>query len=310
MIGFGTWGLSGKDYGYISKKDASELLLLALRNGINFFDTAPLYGNGKVEKIIGNILTKDKKLRKKITICTKFGLLPHSSKKLKHNFETNNIDKSLKKSLGNLKTDYIDIYLMHSPNLSLIDINKVKNHLKKIQKKKMVKHFGISLKNPSDVFLLKDLKFFKYFEFNFNLLDQRAAQQKVFSYLRKNKKKIICRTPLCFGFLTDNLIDKKSLEKQDHRKKFWSIKQFAKWNTYKFLFNDFKKKYKINSLSVFSILFCLSYKFDYVIPGIMSKNQIVENLSATKARKINKSDLHKILKIYSKKEKKIFIKNF
>ena len=83
MIGFGTWGLSGKDYGFISAKKSKNLILKSVNSGIKFFDTAPLYGNGKVEKILGEAIKENKGLRKKITICTKFGLLPHKNHNLK-----------------------------------------------------------------------------------------------------------------------------------------------------------------------------------------------------------------------------------
>ena len=131
MIGFGTWGLSGKDYGFISQKKSEKLILKSISCGVNFFDTAPLYGNGKVEKILGKIITRDKKLRKKIIICTKFGLLPHKTNKLKHNFKISHIKKELSQSLKNLKTNYIDIYLMHSPNLENVD-KKTPKSLRKV----------------------------------------------------------------------------------------------------------------------------------------------------------------------------------
>ena len=63
MIGFGTWGLSGKDYGFISAKKFKNLILKSVNSGIKFFDTAPLYGNGKVEKILGEAIKENKGLR-------------------------------------------------------------------------------------------------------------------------------------------------------------------------------------------------------------------------------------------------------
>ena len=55
-IGFGTWGFSNDSYGKISKSKANELLFYAYKRGINFIDTAPSYGNGRAEKIIGMFL--------------------------------------------------------------------------------------------------------------------------------------------------------------------------------------------------------------------------------------------------------------
>lgn len=308
MIGFGTWGLSGKDYGFISAKKSKNLILKSVNSGIKFFDTAPLYGNGKVEKILGEAIKENKGLRKKITICTKFGLLPHKNHNLKHDFSYNHVKKEISKSLKNLNSNYIDIYLMHSPNLDELNIKKILIILNKLKRSKKIKYFGISLKDPSDIFKLKNLKLFDYFEMNFNLLDQRAAKFKIIEFLKKKEKKIICRTPLCFGFLSDGLIIKNKLNRNDHRRKFWPKTQFDRWNENKNLFNYYKKKYRINKLSIFAILFCLSYKFDYVIPGIMSDKQLRENLRASRFKKITNKDLKEILGIYLKKEKKIFKK--
>ena len=57
-IGFGCWGLSGDTYGKISKKKSLSLLKFAYKKGINFFDTSSNYGNGKVEKILGEFINK------------------------------------------------------------------------------------------------------------------------------------------------------------------------------------------------------------------------------------------------------------
>tara|TARA_B100000941_G_C28433416_1_gene515544 strand:+ start:35 stop:628 length:594 start_codon:yes stop_codon:yes gene_type:complete len=197
---------------------------------------------------------------------------------------------------------------MHSPNLDELNIKKILIILNKLKRSKKIKYFGISLKDPSDIFKLKNLKLFDYFEMNFNLLDQRAAKFKIIEFLKKKGKKIICRTPLCFGFLSDGLILKNKLNRNDHRRKFWPKTQFDRWNENKNLFNYYKKKYRINNLSIFAILFCLSYKFDYVIPGIMSDKQLRENLKASRFKKITNKDLKEILGIYLKKEKKIFKK--
>lgn len=73
-IGFGTWGFSNDSYGKISKKKATRLLMYGYKKGINFIDTAPSYGNGRAEKIIGLFLKNKKIQREKIIIASKCGL--------------------------------------------------------------------------------------------------------------------------------------------------------------------------------------------------------------------------------------------
>ena len=73
-IGFGTWGFSNDSYGKITKLKANELLLYSYKRGINFLDTAPSYGNGRAEKIIGVFLKNKKIKRENVFIASKCGL--------------------------------------------------------------------------------------------------------------------------------------------------------------------------------------------------------------------------------------------
>ena len=89
IIGFGTWGLSGKVYGKITKSRSKRLLEYAIDNGINFFDTSSLYGDGSVEKILGETLEPYKN-SKKLVIATKVGMIKNNKNYFvpKYNFST------------------------------------------------------------------------------------------------------------------------------------------------------------------------------------------------------------------------------
>ena len=95
----------------------------------------------------------------------------------------------------------------------------------------------------------------------------------IFKKIKQKKIITICRTPLCFGFLSDNIIKKKELYKHDHRK-YYPNSQFKAWTRLKDKFSSFKIKYKFESFSDFALSFCLSHNFDYVIPGMMSIREI------------------------------------
>ena len=305
VIGYGTWGLSGLDYGKISSNKSFKLLSYAYKKGINFFDTAPLYGDGRVEKLIGKLVKKID--RKKILICTKCGMLPHKGFKMKQNFKYEKIHNDINKSLKNLNTNYIDILLLHSPKIKKNSIHNIILNLEKLIKVRKVKKIGISLRSPNDIKKIpkKSLKKIDYFEFNFNLLDQRAIKLNLFNFMKKNKIKSICRTPLGFGFLSDKNIIKSKLDDTDHRKN-WSNKQINRWNKFKYSFKGVQVKYSKN-LSEFSLLFCKSFSFDYIIPGILSLTDIDTNLNIFKKKRIKKYDLKKIFNIYNNIENKIYI---
>jgi aryl-alcohol dehydrogenase-like predicted oxidoreductase len=305
-LGFGTWGIGGRDYGPISEQKSIKLLKFAIKNKINFFDTAPLYGDGRSEYLIGKVIKNIK--RSSIKIATKGGMLPHTGFDHKHNFSIKYLEKEIHCSLKRLNTNYIDYYLLHSPDLKKINLNKIFLFSKYLKKKKLIKKFGISLRSPNDIFLLK--KYYKsvdIFEFNFNLFDQRAIDLNIFELLKKFKIKSICRTPLCFGFLQSKNIQKKKLSNLDHRKKNWSNSQFKKWNNSKHYFKKFIKKNIYKDISQFALHFCMSYNFDYVIPGMMKKKDIVFNLESAYLKKISSSELKNIYNLYKFYEKKIFI---
>ena len=83
-IGFGTWGFSNNSYGRISKSKANKLLIHAYKKGINFIDTAPSYGSGRAEKIIGLFLKNKNIKRENIFIASKCGL--YKKKKFEKSF--------------------------------------------------------------------------------------------------------------------------------------------------------------------------------------------------------------------------------
>ena len=132
-LGYGTWGLGGKDYGPINEQDAYKLLSFAYDKGIKFFDTAPLYGLGQSERALGKLIQRID--RKKIIICSKCGMKPHKGFKMNQDFSENYVANDINKSLERLKTSYLDVVLLHSPEINQ-DISGALNLLIEYKKKK------------------------------------------------------------------------------------------------------------------------------------------------------------------------------
>jgi aryl-alcohol dehydrogenase-like predicted oxidoreductase len=113
-IGLGTWAFASQIYGAVAESDAINAIRAALDAGINFFDTAPLYGtpqrDGVAEEILGKGLGKD---RDKIIISSKFGR--NSSEGNMPNFHATRARQSVDESLRRLHTDHIDVLFFHSP---------------------------------------------------------------------------------------------------------------------------------------------------------------------------------------------------
>lgn len=298
-IGFGTWGFSGDSYGFISKKKSEVLLNYGFKKKINFFDTAPSYGFGKVENILSKFI---KNKRSKIFLSTKAGLYKKKDTAFKQidlfNFEPQFIEKQLDESLKRLKTNYVDVLFLHSPTKkNCKNILKLKIMMDKFKKDGKIRFSGISPKTPNDgIYFLKKAKF-DFVQLNFNLIDHRIFKSGIYNMCKKKNIKIIARTPFNLGFLAKkhDLIKIKKNKKYDHRSR-WDRKQLDLWNKSSDLFNKLNLN---NSMASFALRYCLSFKSIFaVIPGMMEIKEIDINSKKENTKKLSNQILLKINKIY------------
>ena len=113
-IGLGTWAFASLVYGKVKEQEAQDAIRAAVDNGINFFDTAPLYGSKEEDGIAETILGQGLKgIREKVLISSKFGRNPTENNA--PNFHAQRVQESVESSLWRLKTDYLDVLFFHSP---------------------------------------------------------------------------------------------------------------------------------------------------------------------------------------------------
>ncbi len=184
-ICYGGWSLSPstknfKSPGKYSKKKTVELIQFALKKGINFFDTADIYGEGAGEKILGSQLYS---IREKIFIMTKGGIVNSRNKK---NFKIKYIKKKILNSLENLKTNYLDGYQLH--NLTSGDnIQKLFKELTKLKKRGIIRSIGFSSRDPLDAIkIIKKYKF-DFLQISFSVFDQRLISSGLLKELKKKR---------------------------------------------------------------------------------------------------------------------------
>jgi aryl-alcohol dehydrogenase-like predicted oxidoreductase len=299
LLGYGTWGLGGDAYGAIGEKKALNLLKYAFEKKINFFDTSNIYGNGRSEIILGKAF-KSPSVRSKVIIASKFGMLYHSPKlwASPQNFEIKYLNKSLEDTLKRLGSEYLDIVQLHSPPIKLINnlskMNDIIYFLKKKKKEGKILSFGISVKSPDDALVvIKNYKIFSFVQLNFNLIDQRALDFKVLDLALKNNVSIICRTPFSFGFLAGQV----GLKKEDHRKK-WSREQLFVWDQGRTSFLKLLNRREIEPYSLALLFSTFHPSIKTVIPGMMSLNEINNNLEFLNLRSLNKDEFKKIRLYY------------
>lgn len=199
VLGYGGWGAGIKGWRNVSEKKVRESIIMAYKKGINFFDTAPIYGNGKSEEILGNELST---FRDKIFIASKCGLIQHENGFVEHSLEPDSIRDEIEKTLNRLKTDYIDLYQIHFPDKKT-PLDKVFSTMQKLQQEKIIRYFGVS---NFSLELLKETEAAGYVSVQnrFNIF-QREEAEKVLEYCNEKKLGFIAYSPLCQGIFSKSV---------------------------------------------------------------------------------------------------------
>lgn len=294
-VGFGTWGLGGTSYGPVDDTVAAAALNRALDLGVDFFDTADMYGDGRSEELLGRTFCGR---RDRILLATKGGNLPHTGMHMPQDFSPRHLAAALEHSLRRLQTDYVDLYQLHSPTLADLERHPDVIPLLRgwIQAGK-IRTFGISVRSPADGIAAIQRFGFPVIQVNFNMIDQRAADDGLFALARKTGTGIIARTPLVFGYLTGNLTGTERFVGTDHRAN-WPGDQRQRWAEAPRLF-DFLAVPGRRSLVQACLRFCLDQEaISTVIPGMMSMREVEENAQASGLEPLTPAERQRIAEIY------------
>lgn len=211
VIGYGGWGVGIKGWRNVSEKKVRESIVTAYKNGINFFDTSPLYGAGKSEEILGDELAH---VRNEIFIASKCGLVLHENGFVEHSLNPDSILSEIEATLKRLKTDYIDLYQIHFPD-GKTAWDKVFSVMQKLQKEKMIRYFGVS---NFSVELLKETKGAGYVSVQnrFNIFQKDEGLQ-VLKYCQDENLGFIAYSPLCQGIFSKSIDENFRPSKRDVR---------------------------------------------------------------------------------------------
>lgn len=303
-IGFGAWGIGGAvegsaSYGHTSDQESMRAIERSLDLGVNFFDTAPAYGNGKSESLLGSTLASR---RENVVIATKVGVNKFGDPV---DFSDRGIQSSVEGSLDRLRTDYIDLIQIHSPDMKAVDISSALNKLHRLKEQGTVRAIGVSVKSPADMEALIGSSLIDSFQVNFNILDQRILESTLISRAAEAGKGIIARTPLCFGFLTDEMTSETIFPVEDHRSA-WSGAQRSLWLEGRDITKAEVSEAEQESVEMTSLRFCLSFEeVVSVIPGILTEAHASRNLAASDKGPLSQQQIAFLRNLYN--TKKFFI---
>jgi aryl-alcohol dehydrogenase-like predicted oxidoreductase len=194
-IGLGAWQLANPSWGIDDKEEALRIVDQSLAAGCNFFDTAPGYGNGVSETLLGQAL---KSARKDVIICTKFGYSPEGVE----NFSTDNIRPILEGSLRRLQTDYVDILLLHNPPRELMDGRTATQYaeLERLKQEGKIREYGVSLDWKIELETVIETTNSKAIELMYNVFYQEPRD--AFTMAQERGAGLIVKVPLDSGWLS------------------------------------------------------------------------------------------------------------
>lgn len=199
-VGFGAWGIGGHPF-WQSEGDGASARAInrAYELGVNFFDTAPVYGFGRSENILGKAL---KPFRDKVVIATKCGLVWEKEKlgDIQKVASRKSIMDEIEKSLARLQTDWIDLYQVHWPDENTPQ-EETMEVLLKLKEQGKIRHIGVS--NYSVEQMRECLKYAPIVSLQpeYSLL-QRSIEKEAVPFCLDNNIGIIAYSPLASGVLT------------------------------------------------------------------------------------------------------------
>jgi aryl-alcohol dehydrogenase-like predicted oxidoreductase len=210
-MGFGAWAI-GADWGEVSERDAEAALNAALDAGVNFIDTADVYGMGRSEKIIAEVL-KSRGGKKDVVVATKAGrkLSPHVAGA----YTVPAITAFIEQSLKNLEVDALDVLQLHCPPTPVYANAELFGGLEKLVQAGKLKYYGVSVQNVDEAITAMQFPIVSI-QIIFNMFRQKPIE-KLFDLAKKNQVAIIARVPLASGLLTGKMKADTQFGKDDHR---------------------------------------------------------------------------------------------
>lgn len=216
VVGLGTWGIGGGFFGTVDDKDSIAALRAGVEAGINLIDTAPVYGDGHSEEVVGKAI--DGLKREELIIATKCG---------RFTCETEKIRKELERSLTLLGTDYIDLYQVHWPD-DKVPFEQTFGELAKMQKEGKIRYIGVSNFSPAQTEEAAQYCQIVSTQPQYSLLT-RQIEEDLLPYCREKEIGVLSYGSIAGGALSGKYKDRPVLEENDERASFYEFFREEKW---------------------------------------------------------------------------------
>lgn len=213
-IGLGTWAIGGWMWGGTDEKESIRTIHAALDQGINLIDTAPIYGQGRSEEIVGQAIRQYGR-RDSIVLATKVGI-DWTTGTIERNSSRERILKEIEDSLRRLETDYIDIYQVHWPD-PIAPIEETAGTLRELHEQGKIRAIGVSNYSPAQMGRFRAVAPLHTVQPPYNLFE-REIEADVLPYALEHGITAITYGAICRGLLSGTMRADREFSKDDLRK--------------------------------------------------------------------------------------------
>jgi len=300
-VSFGTWGIGG-GWGDSSDSEALRGLEKAIGSGVNFFDTADVYGAGHAEQLLAKA-TKGRE--DTIHIATKFCRAGdiHDPR----TYSEDSVRQYCEQSLKRLQREAIDLYQIHCPPLAILQDGQVFETLDKLQAEGKIRHYGVSVETVEEGLFCLGVPGVKALQVIFNLFRQKPAEELLPRALASGVG-ILVRLPLASGLLTGKFSRTTTFAPDDHRNFNANGEQFNVGETFAGL--PFAKGVELaeelkwiaegrGDLARASMRWILDFpEVSCIIPGFKNESQVGDNLGAMDVPAFSEAEQEAVARFY------------
>jgi aryl-alcohol dehydrogenase-like predicted oxidoreductase len=209
-VSFGAWAIGGT-WGAVDDRVSLEALNRAVDLGVNFIDTADVYGDGHSERLVGQLR---RERREQFYVATKAGrrLRPHTA----DGYNRANLTAFVERSLKNLEVDALDLLQLHCPPFEVYYHPEVFGVLDELVSAGKLRYYGVSVETPEQALKAIEYPNVQSVQIIFNMFRHRPAEL-FFQVARRRRVGILARVPLASGMLTGKMKPETAFEATDHR---------------------------------------------------------------------------------------------
>ena len=305
-VSFGAWAIGGT-WGSVQDDESMAALNQAVDLGVNFFDTADVYGDGHSERLLARL---KRERREEIIIATKAGrrINPH----IAEGYNKANLTAFVERSLKNLECEAVDLLQLHCPPTAVYYMPETFGALDDLVKAGKLRHYGVSVEKVEEALKAIEFPNVQSVQIIFNIFRQRPAELFFREALRK-KIGILTRLPLSSGMLTGKMTPRSRFSADDHRNFNRHGESFDRGETFSgvdydagLAFVEELRRLLPDGMSMAQFALRWILMFDAVtcaIPGAKRPTQVEENCQAADLPPISATTMSLVEEMYEQQIK-------